>query len=98
MHYEINETDFSVKIFDGVNTEPFWYQPQYPNGDTFDSFEEATTWAELAVLSHDPTYEFFAPDGKGLEGRAKPTPEQIAEAKLSNIGLTVDELKTLLGI
>lgn len=96
MYYEIDETDFAVRVYDGKSVEPFWYQPQYPNGDKFDSIEEATAWAELAVKSHDPDYNFFPPDGKGLEGRAKPTPQEILEGKLASLGLTVDELKSLL--
>jgi hypothetical protein len=98
MRYEINENDFSIKIFDDINEEPFWYQPHYPNGDTFDSVEEATTWAELAIQSLDPEYNYFAPDGKGLEGIRKPTPLEVAESKLAGLGLTVNDLRALLGI
>ena len=39
MHYEIDESTYAIKIFDGVNAEPFMFQPHYPNGDSFDSFE-----------------------------------------------------------
>lgn len=97
MRYEIDEKN-EIRIYDDINAEPFWYQPHYPNGDAFDSVEEATTWAELAIQSLDPEYGFFAPDGKGLEGRTKPTPLEIAESKLAGLGLTVDDLKALLGI
>jgi hypothetical protein len=97
MYYEIDPADYAVRVFDGVNDEPFWLQPTYPNGDTFDSIEEATEWAELAVLSMDPDHGFFPPDGKGLDPKAKPTPAEIIQSKLSAIGLTVDDLKTILG-
>lgn len=96
IHYKIDPTTFAVSIFDGINEEPFNYQPHYPNGDSFDSVEEATAWAEEAVKSHDPNYGFFPPLGKNLPSEAKPTPQQIAEAKLASIGLTIDELKALL--
>jgi hypothetical protein len=96
--YTIDPTTFAISIFDGINEEPFHYQPQYPNGDSFDTIAEATAWAEKAVQSNDPDYGFFPPLGKGMEEEPKPTAEQLAEGKLASIGLTVDELKTLLGL
>ena len=66
--------------------------------DKFDSYAEAETWAKLAIKSHDPAYGFFAPTGKGLVGEAKPTEKQIREAKLAATGLSVNDLKTLLGL
>ena len=98
MKYEIDTETFAVSIYDGVNPEPFWFQPDYPNGDAFDSFEEAEAWAKLAVKSHDPEYGFFAPTGKGLAGEAKPTEAQLIEAKLARLGITQDELKSILGL
>ena len=96
MYYKINEIDFSIKVYDGLSAEPCWYQPDYPNGDKFDSIEEATVWAELAIKALDPDCGFYPPDGKGLEGRAKPTSQEVAVNKLATIGLTVDDLKNLL--
>ena len=98
MHYNIDSSTFEVKVYDDINPEPFWIQPDYPNGDKFDSYEEAETWANLAVLSMDPEYGFFAPKGKGLSGDPKPTEEEIRIAKLAQAGLTVDDLKALLGL
>jgi hypothetical protein len=98
MHYEIDETTFAVNIYDGMNPEPFWYQPQYPNGDTFDSYEEAEEWAKAAMASQNPEHPFFAPNGKNMAAERKPDKNQIAEMKLSAAGLTVDDLKTLLGL
>jgi hypothetical protein len=98
MHYEIDETTFAISFYDGINPEPFQYQPDYPNLDKFDSYEEAEHWANLALLAHDPEYGFFAPNGKGLSGEPKPTQEDIRIAKLAQTGLTVDDLKALLGL
>jgi hypothetical protein len=101
MRYEIDSTNFAVKVYDEINPEPFWYQPHYPNGDTFDSFEEATAWAELAVQSMDPAYKFYAPSGKGLQGEPKFDAEAAAAAKasahvkLAAIGLTPEEIAAL---
>lgn len=81
MRYEITE-NFEVKIYNDGDDIPFWYQPDYPNGDNFDDAEEAETWAKLAVASFLDS-EPFAPVGKGLEGEPKPTPEEL-EAMKSN--------------
>ena len=98
MKYEIDPLTFAVNIFDGKNPEPFWYQPDYPNGDKFDSFDEAEAWAKLAVKSHDPEYGFYAPNGKGLPGESKPTEQELTIKKLERVGLSVDDLKSLLGL
>jgi hypothetical protein len=98
MYYEINQETYAVNVYDGRNPEPFWYQPNYPNGDTFDSYAEAEEWAKLAVLSHDPDYGFYPPNGKGIAPEAKPTAEELRMAKLAQTGLTVDDLKALLGL
>ena len=96
MYYEIDEQNYAIKIFDGVNSEPFQYQPHYPNGDSFDSYEEAENWAKEAIKAHDSEYGFFPPNGKGLEKQPKPTAEQIIEFKLAQIGLTINDLKSVL--
>ena len=96
MHYEIDPVTFAINVFDGNNAEPFIYQPHYPNGDAFDNEAEATEWAEEAIKSHDPNYGFYPPDGKGIPSKPKPTPAQMAEARLASIGLTVEDLKALL--
>jgi ABC-type transport system substrate-binding protein len=96
MNYTIDNETFAINIYDGVNPEPFWYQPDYPNGDKFDSYNEAESWAELAIKSMDAEYLYFPPNGKNLEPKAKPTPQEIAQAKLQKAGLSVDELKLLL--
>lgn len=98
MHYTVDSITYAVSIFDGINPEPFWYQPHYPDGGAFDSFEEATTWAELALASQTNESAPFPPNGKGQPGLPKPTAEEIRQAKLERLGLTVDDLKALLGI
>ena len=98
MYYEIDSKTFAIKLFDGINPEPFQFQPDYPNLDKFDSYEEAEEWAKLAIKSHDPDYGFYPPNGKGLTGEAKLTETQQIEAKLAATGLSVAELKQLLGL
>jgi len=98
MRYEIDKETYAVYLYDGVNPEPFQFQPDYPNLDKFDSYEEAEEWAKLAIKSHDPDYGFYPPNGKGLAPEAKPTEAEIRIAKLKQTGLTVDDLKALLGL
>jgi hypothetical protein len=98
MHYTIDDETFAITFYDGVNPEPFQYQPDYPNLDKFDSYEEAEEWAKLAIKAHDPEYGFFAPNGKNIPGEAKPTEADVRVAKLAQTGLTVDDLKALLNL
>lgn len=98
MYYTIDNETFAITFYDGVNPEPFQYQPDYPNLDKFDSYEEAEEWAKLAIKSHDPKYGFFAPNGKNIPGEAKPTEEDVRLIKLAQTGLTVDDLKALLNL
>lgn len=98
MRYEIDNETFAINIFQDGADVPFWHQPDYPNGDKFDTYEEAEIWAKLAVKSHDDNYGFTPPDGKGLPENPKPSEEQILQAKLARTGLTVEDLKNLLGL
>lgn len=98
MHYLIGENN-SVSIYANENdVKPFWYQPTYPNGDTFDSAEEASQWAELAIQAQTDESAPYPPNGKGIAGEAKPTSLEKTQSKLEAMGISIDDLKTLLGI
>jgi hypothetical protein len=71
MRYEVDQETFTIEIFDNEDEIPFQRQPSYPNGDLFDSIEEASTWAEASIAAHSPENRFYAPDGKGLEAKQK---------------------------
>ena len=72
MRYEISSNN-EVSLYNIGTLAPFQFQPNYPNGDSFDTPAEAETWAQLAIASFDPTQP-FAPDGKGLLGKPKKPP------------------------
>jgi hypothetical protein len=95
MYYEIDENN-AVKIYDGINPEPFWYQPHYPNEDAFDSKEEATAWAELAMASQTDETAPFPPNGKGLEGLPRPTKEEMVRSRIEAMGIDLSTLKQML--
>jgi hypothetical protein len=97
MRYEVDK-DNIVHMWDDVNPEPFLFQPHYPNGDSFDTKEEAETWAQYKLEELTIEEAPQAPLGKGFDPEPKPTPMQAAEMKLARIGLGVDELKSLLGL
>ena len=65
------DKDNAVRVFKDEDTVPFWFQPDYPNGDKFDTKAEAEAWAALAIESMQADKP-YAPNGKGLEGEPKP--------------------------
>ena len=77
MHYTIDDS-FAVRIFHAGDDVPITFQPDYPNGDTFDSREEAEAWAVLAVASFEEGQP-YPPNGKGLSGEPKLSAEETAE-------------------
>jgi hypothetical protein len=101
--YEIDtaENGFAIRIFNGDDNVPYQFQPDYPNGDPFDSEAEAAAWAEASIAAHDPAVLFNAPSGKGLPGESKTTPlmalKASAKAKLiAGTPLTAEEVDALI--
>ena len=96
MRYEVNESNFEIYFWDDINPEPYQYQPNYPNGDSFDSFEEATAWADASLAAHDPSAGFYEPSGKGIPAEAK-VDTTAKDQLLSELGLTPEQ-RTILGL
>ena len=67
--YEIDD-NFAVFGYVDGQTEPVLFQPDYPNGDKFDSIEEADQWAKLWIESFSPDKP-FASEGKNIPGMQK---------------------------
>lgn len=57
---------------------PFLIQPTYPNGAEWKDKADAEAWAALFIASIENPDAPFAPNGPGMQGRPKPTPEQKA--------------------
>lgn len=77
MHtYTINEEN-TIEVFGEGQDVPFLRQPNYPNGDSFDTREEAETWAQLFIEALINDEAPYAPIGKGMEGEPKPTKEEM---------------------
>jgi len=83
-----DEFPFAVNIYNiEVNNEmPFIYQPHEPSGRNWESKEEAEAWANLWIL--DIEYAEANP----------PSEEEILVQKLASIGISVDQLKSVLGL
>jgi len=94
MRYEVNPETYAIKIYNDGDDVPFQFQPDYPNGDKFDSVNEASAWAELSIAAHLPECLIHAPNGKGLAGEAKPDPK-ARENLLAKLGITEAEARLL---
>ena len=79
MRYEIEETTNAVRIFADGREAPTIFQPNYPNGQPWESAAAAATWAQLYIASIEDESAPYAPAEPGVSGRAKPTAEEIAE-------------------
>lgn len=97
MRYEVDQQNV-VRMWDDLNDEPFLYQPHYPNMDSFDSKQEAEIWAQYKLEELTIKEAPEAPIGKGYEPQPKPTLAEQRERNLGRIGLTVEDLKILLGL
>ena len=69
----------TVEVFLSGQDIPILRQPQYPNGDTFDTKAEAESWAKLHIDSLTIESAPSAPAGKGLVGKDKPSIAQKLE-------------------
>jgi hypothetical protein len=94
MRYEVDPETFAIKIYEVGNDIPFQFQPDYPNGDQFDSVEEASAWAEASIAAHDPECKVFAPNGKGLAGEVKEDPIDV-QSVLDRLGISAAEARAL---
>ena len=83
--YTLDTDTYAVYIIDG--DELLIEQLTYPNGDSFDSLEEADNWAQAAVASYDPETPRYAPNGKGIEGELKPSIAEMNEWHRRRIAL-----------
>jgi len=76
--YEIDE-NFAVTGYVEGQEFPMLFQPDYPNGDKFDSREEAERWAQLWVDAFSSTNP-YPPEGKNIPGKPKLLPSEPEES------------------
>lgn len=78
--YEIDQ-DGAVNIYFDGSDVPTLYQPHWPNGDEWETAEDASEWAELYIASMIDPIAPYAPNFKGEAPRPKPTEEELAQMK-----------------
>lgn len=79
--YEIKENNV-VEVFSEGSDVPFLRQPTYPNGDSFDSFEEAEGWANMLLIHLNDKTQPTAPIGKNIPGEIIKTAEELLQELL----------------
>jgi len=74
--YEI-DSENAVRLWDDANpnpeNEPFFYQPDWPNGEPWASKAEAKAWAQLFIESLENPESEFVP-GESPDEPRKPRP------------------------
>jgi len=70
--YTISETNV-VNIFSDTQSAPVIIQPNWPNGTSWSSSEEAESWAQLCIAAMEDPAAPYAPAGPGLAGENKPS-------------------------
>lgn len=68
MIFNIDENNTIYIYFREGDAHPHTVQPRYPNGDSFDSPEEAEAWANAYLAYENSETAPFPPSGKGLQG------------------------------
>jgi len=74
--YEIDEAN-AIRVWDSENPNendaPFFYQPDYPNGEAWEDAAAAEAWAELFVASLlDPESELVPGDSPAEPSKPRP--------------------------
>lgn len=78
--YEV-DTNNAIRAWDDENPNendaPFFFQPDYPNGEAWESAETATAWAELFINSlEDPLSALVPGDSPAEPSKARPEPAE----------------------
>lgn len=81
LRYDIEVGTNAVRVYYPDSDVASLYQPNYPDGSPWIDADDANAWAQLYIASVEDEEAPFAPNGPGLAGEPKPTPEQIAEAQ-----------------
>lgn len=84
--------DKTVEIFNDNSTEPIIYQPYFPNGEVFESDEEALAWANEYIESVVNPDALFARHGRNEERKVKPTKEELQKLRIESLGLSPEDI------
>lgn len=106
IRYTINENEeFAIRMWNDDNPyaggEPFFYQPDWPDGTKWASYEEADTWAKryIAMMENKENgAPGSGPDNPFIGYDPTKDPSLIkksAEDKARELGLTEEEIQAL---
>jgi hypothetical protein len=76
------EAPYTIEVFYDGSDVPGLRQPFWPNGDEFESIEEATEWAEEFMDSFENEDAPFPRISKDSEREPKPEPEPVVELEV----------------
>jgi hypothetical protein len=71
----MTEYPYTVEVFYNGSGVPGLSQPHWPNGEPWESSEEAELWAEQFIDSIENLESPYAPSGRGEPRLPKPDPE-----------------------
>lgn len=104
-HYKVDESN-TIRCWESeeasLTTSPFLLQPHYPNGDAFETQEDAIFWAEQFVAFHTDTTNTVPhpPDKKDGELIVPPSKEEISkmefQANLNRFGWDPEMIREVL--
>jgi hypothetical protein len=97
MNYTTDNNN-AISIFMDGSEVPFMFQPDWPDGTPWASKKEAEDWAKAKIAELTIESAPMAGDTPSQPTKPKPTAEEVRLNKLSATGLTVDDLKALLGL
>jgi hypothetical protein len=69
--YTVNDNPLEVYIYVSGNPVPIIYQPNWPNGNAWDTYNDADLWAQSCILSITDPDAPYAPAGPGLSGEPR---------------------------
>jgi len=97
MRYELDENN-GINIFEEGNEIPVIYQPHWPDNTPWADAAEARSWAEIKIAEITDPEAPLAGNSPSEPTFPRPTEEDMRLARLRATGLSVDDLKALLGL
>jgi hypothetical protein len=90
--------DNAIYITKDGDDVAMFYQPHWPDGTPWADEAEATAWAEAKIAEITNESAPMAGPSPDQPTVPKPTRLEIVENNLRSMGVTVDDLKELLGL
>lgn len=96
IRYEIDAETFAITMWDGINEDPFMFQPWYPDSTPWADAADADRWAQLKVAELTDNTAPRAGNSPDQLTIPRPTAEQERASAIAMTGYTEEELRLLL--